>query len=73
MSGSVREQGQLAMGGPTTSLVFTGNDVSIAGDVYDPPVDPKYKAENCMLLANQDGNNVSGFLCDRKVNGFSGF
>jgi hypothetical protein len=76
MNGVVNEKGQLAMGGPTTSLVFVGTGISITGKVYDPPSDyPPLDAgdTNCPLLANQDGNTVNGTLCGRKANGFSGF
>ena len=72
MNGVVNEKGMLAMGGPTTSLIFTASDVTIAGKVYDPALDYD-KANNCTLVANQDGNNVNGELCGRTVKGFSGF
>jgi hypothetical protein len=71
MNGAVNENGMLAMGGPTTSLVFMGTGLTVTGTVYDPAL--KYDVMDCDLVANQDANNVNGFLCGRKADGFSGF
>jgi len=76
MNGVVNEKGTLAMGGPTTSLVFIGTGLGIVGPVYDPPVDyppPEHPQLDCELFANQDGNNVNGTLCGRTAKGFTGF
>jgi hypothetical protein len=76
VNGAIHEKGQLAMGGPTTALVFTGTDLTFAGTVYDPPLpydEPKPMQPNCTLSASQDGNNMTGTLCGREVKGFSGF
>jgi hypothetical protein len=71
MNGAVSENGMLAMGGPTTSLVLMGTGIGFSGTVYDPAVD--YSQKDCELSGNQDGNNVTGTLCGRKADGFSGF
>jgi hypothetical protein len=71
MNGVVNQKGMLAMGGPTTSLVFSGTGLTLSGTVYDPAI--MYDVMDCALVANQDGNNVTGLLCDRKADGFSGF
>jgi hypothetical protein len=75
MNGVVNERGSLAMGGPTTSLVFMGTGVRVSGTVYDPPQPyPSMDGQaDCELLANQDGNTVNGTFCGRKANGFTGF
>jgi hypothetical protein len=77
VNGVVNEKGELAMGGPTTALVFTGMGLIFTGSkVYDPPQDydePKPMEPPCTLSASQDGNNVAGTLCGRMVKGFSGF
>jgi hypothetical protein len=71
LNGVVTEAGTLAMGGPTTALMFTGTGVGFSGTVYDPPV--HYEEMGCTVQATQDGNNVTGTVCDRPADGFSGF
>jgi hypothetical protein len=78
INGVVTEDGTLAMGGPTTSLMINGTDVAFKGQVYDPPQDYPDKTADvlqgpCPLDALQDGNNVTGHFCGRLVDGFSGF
>jgi|SRR5579859_1983647 len=71
LNGMVTEVGVLAMGGPTTSLIIMGTGLGFSGTVYDPPTN--YEDMDCALAANQDGNNVTGTLCGRMADGFSGF
>jgi len=71
MNGAVTENGTLAMGGPTTSLTLIGTGMGFSGTVYDPPVD--YVEMDCEVKANQDGNNMTGMVCGRMAQGFSGF
>jgi hypothetical protein len=76
INGVVNENGMLAMGGPTTSLIFIGTGLTFVGTVYDPPIgypDADAAPMPCDLKANQDGNTMTGMLCGRMVDGFSGF
>jgi hypothetical protein len=50
---------------PDDSTMLPTDSLSIAGTVYDPPVD--YSVSNCALSVIQDGNNLSGALCDRSA------
>jgi hypothetical protein len=71
VNGVVTEKGTLAMGGPTTALMLHGTEMGFSGTVYDPPV--PYEETKCELVARQEGNNVTGDLCGRMTDGFSGF
>ena len=71
MNGTVIEKGTLAMGGPTTALTLKGTGMGFSGTVFDPPVD--YVEMDCDVDARQEGNNVTGTVCGRMAQGFSGF
>jgi hypothetical protein len=47
------------------STMLPTDSLSIAGTVYDPPVD--YAASNCALSVIQNGNDLSGAFCGRSA------
>lgn len=66
ISGVVTEQGILAVQPTaTTALIFESDAISVAGTVYDPPVD--YSETDCALRLAQNGNHFAGTWCERKV------
>ena len=70
LTGAVKEDGVLVMSTGTTAIAISAESLSFKGAVYDPPVD--YDQSSCKVGAMQNGNNVSGTLCDRPA-GFMGF
>lgn len=63
-SGTVHQVGTFAVQPTaTTSVGMESDSVTITGTVYDPP-DP-YDVESCKLTVAQDGNHLSGTVCDR--------
>lgn len=67
-SGTLVQRGTLAaQSAATTGLVIIGENIVMTGTVYDPAIG--YEA-TCNVFAAQNGNFVSGTLCDRDV-GFS--
>jgi hypothetical protein len=66
ISGTVREEGVIAVQPTaTTALLFEGDDVSVEGSVFDPPVD--YSEADCAVRLAQDGQRLDGTWCGRKV------
>ena len=66
LTGLVTEQGTISVQPTaTTALLIESDSLSVAGTVYDPPVD--YAVSNCALSVIQDGNAVSGALCGRRA------
>ena len=66
MTGDLAEQGTLAVQpSSTTAIDLQSHSLDLEGTVYDPPID--YSAKACPLVVGQDGNKVSGTLCDREV------
>lgn len=64
--GTVRESGVLAVQpSATTALIFTSDELTLVGGVYDPPLE--YRAEKCTLTLAQSGRNLSGLLCERRA------
>jgi hypothetical protein len=64
LTGSIVESGVLSsQPSSTTSLRFQSTSVTITGSVYTPPI--HYEADACALDIGQNGNDVSGTLCER--------
>jgi hypothetical protein len=64
LTGTVTEQGTLAVQPPsTTALLIQSDSLTLSGTVYDPPLD--YAATSCALSLIQSGNDVSGAFCAR--------
>jgi hypothetical protein len=66
ITGRVQQSGVLA--GPaqtTTALVLESEILTLQGTLYDPPLE--YHAEECVLSVIQEGDRVSGTLCDLVV------
>lgn len=64
LDGTVTESGTIAVQpSSTTALKFTSSAFSFEGSVYGPPIN--YVQKGCALRLGQDGNNLSGTLCDR--------
>jgi hypothetical protein len=66
VTGTVLQRGVLA--GPaqtTTALVLESDALTLQGTVYDPPL--HYRAEECELAVTQEGERVSGKLCELAV------
>ena len=49
----------------TTALIMRGSDVSIQGEIYDPPL--PFAESGCMVEITQSGNSVAGKFCSRKA------
>jgi hypothetical protein len=47
----------------TTAVVMQTEAVTLAGTVSNPPLD--YRVEACALTLTQNGNDVTGLLCER--------
>lgn len=64
VTGVVRQVGTLAVQ-PTssTALSVTSDDLTVVGNVYEPPV--PYEVRSCPVRLSQDGNRLAGYLCDR--------
>ena len=66
VTGRVKQQGTLAVQpSSTTALVIDSDSLSLAGTVYDPPLE--YELSGCELAVAQQGNRVSGVLCGRNA------
>lgn len=66
VSGTVGEKGILAVQPTaTTALLFASPGISIEGTVFDPPV--PYAETECAFELAQNGNDLSGTWCERKV------
>ncbi len=64
LDGTVTEVGTIAVQpSSTTALEFTSAAFSFNGTVYDGPPLP-YVHTGCALQLGQDGNNLSGIVCD---------
>lgn len=65
ISGQVVQKGILAVQPTTPSAVtMTSPSLVVKGTVYDPPL--PYEA-TCALNLAQNGNTISGVICDRKA------
>jgi len=66
VSGLVTEVGTLSVQPTaTTALVIASDSLSVSGTVYDPPLD--YALTGCALSVIQNGNALSGALCERRA------
>jgi hypothetical protein len=66
ISGTLGQKGILAVQpSATTALLFASLGISIEGTVFDPPV--PYSEIECTFELAQNGNNLSGTWCERKV------
>lgn len=66
VSGTLGEKGILAVQPTaTTALMFASLGISIEGTVFDPPV--PYAETECAFELAQNGNDLSGTWCNRKV------
>jgi hypothetical protein len=66
LTGTIQEDGTIAVQPPTTSsLILKSDSITITGTVYEPP--SGYDAEKCPFQLGQDGSKVSGTICGRDV------
>jgi hypothetical protein len=64
VSGTIQEQGTLAVQPSSTSAVdISCPAIDISGTVEDPPVG--YQVSACALAAGQSGSKLSGTICGR--------
>lgn len=65
ITGTITQKGVLAVQPTSTSAVIMKSDsMKIVGTVYDPPDDYD---QTCPLELGQNGNRLSGKMCDRDV------
>jgi hypothetical protein len=66
VTGTLRQKGVLAVQPTSTNAILIDSDsVTIKGTVNDPPL--PYEVTACPLKLGQNGNKLSGTLCDRVV------
>lgn len=66
LTGVVRQIGILAaQPTATTALILTSDALTLEGSVYDPPL--SYAETDCRVELGQNGNLLSGTLCERVV------
>jgi hypothetical protein len=66
LSGTVLQEGTIAVQpSVTTALNMSSESLTFSGNVYDPPLD--YHEEACPVRIGQNGNQVSGTICDREA------
>jgi hypothetical protein len=66
VAGVVVERGTLAVQPTsTTALIFESEQLSLQGELFDPPV--AYSEYDCTLRLFQNGGYLSGTWCDREV------
>ncbi|HEX6274954.1 MAG TPA: hypothetical protein VFZ53_18055 [Polyangiaceae bacterium] len=66
VDGVVTQSGVLAVQPTaTTALLFQSDSVTLTGSVFDPP--RPFLEEDCVLDVVQNGNDLSGLLCEREV------
>jgi len=66
VTGTITQKGTLAVQ-PTssTALAITSESVTVTGTIYDPP--EPYEVRGCKILLAQNGNLLTGFLCERQA------
>lgn len=66
VTGSITQRGIFAVQPTSTNAVVMKSDapVTVTGTVYDPALD---YAETCLLQMGQNGNTLTGKICDRTV------
>jgi len=71
LDGTITQEGMIAVQpSATTALKMTSESVTLAGTVYDPPIDYDFAKMGCALEILQNGNSVSGKFCGNDA-GFS--
>jgi hypothetical protein len=66
LTGTLTQSGTIAaQPTATTALVMTSESMSMEGTVHDPPV--AYGPVDCAIAVSQDGNDLSGLVCDKEV------
>ncbi len=66
LTGGLSQRGTLAVQpSATTALLLSSDAMTMDGTVHDPPIE--YHAPDCPLSLAQDGNRLSGLVCDREV------
>jgi hypothetical protein len=66
LTGTVLQQGTIAVQpSVTTALNMSSEAVTFSGNVYDPPLE--YNEENCRVVMGQNGNRMSGTICEREA------
>jgi len=71
LDGTITQEGMIAVQpSATTALKMTSESVTLAGTVYDPPIDYHAAEMGCALEILQNGNSVSGKFCGEDA-GFS--
>lgn len=69
VTGTITQKGTFsAQSSATTAVIMKSDALSVEGTVYDPP--SSYQIDRCGLSLTQNGNTVSGTVCERKA-GFS--
>jgi len=65
-TGMLTQSGTIAVEpSATTALIMASDSMSFSGTVYAPP--HAYQEPSCALKLTQNGNNLSGTICDRPV------
>ena len=74
IDGTLTQEGTIAIQpSSTTALSMSGENVRLAGQVYDPPLDYEACQEmsscesGCTIAVTQSGNDVAGHFCGRKA------
>jgi hypothetical protein len=66
LSGTIHQEGTFAVQpNATTAVIMSGDDLSLRGSVYDPPL--AYEQRGCALRFGQSGDRLSGRLCGKIV------
>jgi hypothetical protein len=66
VTGTIKQKGVLAVQPTSTNAILIDSDsITIKGTVNDPPL--PYDVAACPLKLGQNGNRLSGTLCDRVV------
>ena len=64
--GTVLQHGTIAVQpSVTTALNMSSEALTLFGNVYDPPLE--YQGEACAVRIGQNGNRVSGTICEREA------
>ena len=66
LNGTVLQKGTIAVQpSVTTALNMSSEAMSFSGNVYDPPIE--YQEDACSVVMGQNGNRVSGTICEREA------
>lgn len=66
VTGTVTQVGTLAVQPSSSTALGMGSDnITITGTVFDPP--RPYDVNQCRVMLGQNGNKLTGLLCDRQV------